>query len=83
MVDDELETFRRDLSARSIQNDKNDDELHFDDLDLDCDGNDDNGNDTNNENEDFSMTETPSLVQGEGIEEFMSKTPTWMRSNSS
>ena len=59
------------------------DELHFDDLDLDCDGNDDNGNDTNNGNEDFSMIETPSLVQGEGIEEFMSETPTWMRSNSS
>lgn len=38
---------------------------------------------TNNENEDSSMTETPSLVQGEGIEEFMYDTPAWMHSNSS
>ncbi|XP_022858509.1 uncharacterized protein LOC111379383 [Olea europaea var. sylvestris] len=62
-------------------------ELHFNDLDLDCDGNDDTGNDnkndTNNGNEDFGMIEILSLVQGEGIEEFMAVTLAWMHSNSS
>ncbi|XP_022899334.1 uncharacterized protein LOC111412634 [Olea europaea var. sylvestris] len=54
------------------------DELYFDDLDLDDCENFGNGNentsDTNNGNEDFSMTETSSFIQGEGIEEFMSET---------
>ncbi|CAA2961833.1 uncharacterized protein LOC111408626 [Olea europaea subsp. europaea] len=87
LVEDELEVFRRELGECTIQSDKNDDELHFDDLDLDDCENFGNGNentsDTNNGNEDFSMTETPSFIQGEGIEEFMSETPAWMRSNSS
>ncbi|XP_022894133.1 uncharacterized protein LOC111408626 [Olea europaea var. sylvestris] len=78
LVEDELEVFRRELGEY---------ELHFDDLDLDDCENFGNGNentsDTNNGNEDFSMTETPSFIQGEGIEEFMSETPAWMRSNSS
>ncbi|XP_022871119.1 uncharacterized protein LOC111390332 [Olea europaea var. sylvestris] len=78
LVEDELEVFRRELGEY---------ELHFDDLDLDDCENFGNGNentsDTNNGNEDFSMTETPSFIQGEGIEEFMSEIPAWMRSNSS
>ncbi|CAA3020718.1 Hypothetical predicted protein [Olea europaea subsp. europaea] len=68
LVDDELKTFRRNLGACTMKNDQNDDELHFNDLDLD--GDEDDGNDnennshTNNGNEDFGMIETPSWVQG-------------------
>lgn len=56
-------------------------------FDLDNDGKDGNDNEyrrnTKNGSENFSMIEIPSWVQCEEIEEFMSKTSTWMHSISS
>ncbi|KAL2509408.1 Uncharacterized protein Fot_33055 [Forsythia ovata] len=71
------------MAMCTIRCNQNDDEFNLVDLDTGDDGDDVDGNenlgDANNANFDFSMTETPSFVQCEGIGEFMIETPAWIQ----